>query len=91
MQPYPELKSEEPKDIAKVIKEITRERDSDVTDFTNLTSIFIRGRKVAKVPSASNDVVATDRLGDFNATATYLYILIDNSGAEWRRVALASW
>lgn len=91
MEPYPQLASESPSDMANVLRAISRERGNDISDFKNLTNVFIKGRKVAKVPTASNDVATGDRLGDFNYDADYLYILVDDSGAAWRRVAISSW
>ena len=74
------------------IEQITRTRKDDIAQISNLKNIFVSGRKVGRVPSASNDVIAGDKVGDFNVTATYAYYLIDNAGAgEWRRVAVASW
>lgn len=72
--------------------ELSRVRREDVTKFENLPQVLIQGRKISRTPSASNDVVAGDYVGDINFTASYLYVLIDNSGTPaWRRVALASW
>ncbi len=70
---------------------IQRLRQSDISDFDNLVNRFMSGRKVGKIPSASNDVSTSDRVGDFNYDASYLYILIDNGGAAWRRASLGSW
>ena len=89
MEPYPQIYDKE--NVLDFCKAIARERGNDITDFTNLPNIFMQGRKVQKVPSASNDVAATDRIGDFNYDASYLYLVVDDSGAEWRRVALATW
>jgi len=72
-------------------QELTRTRNEDVKDFTNLSNIFMRGRKVGKIPSGSADIVITDRPGDFNYDANYMYICVDNSGATWRRITLGSW
>lgn len=87
---YDEINSLDQVQIA--LTEIARLRDQDIRDFNNLTNIFMRGRKVEKVPSGAADVAALDRVGDFNYTASYLYILVNNSGTNaWRRVALSSW
>lgn len=90
MQPYPKSTTEET--VVKDVRQIARLRDQDITDRDTFNSIFVNGRKVGKIPSAANDVVATDKLNDINWTASYFYVLIDNSGTpEWRRAALASW
>ena len=88
---YPLVLSENNTDLAAILREMVRIRESDIGNFTNLPNIFMRGRKVSKVPTSSADVTTSDRLGDFNYTASYLYICVDDSGAKWRRVALSSW
>lgn len=93
--PYPFIDaSGEPEDALKEVvefcREIARSREEDIGDFTNLQNIFIKGRKVGKIPANSSDTVG-DRVGDFNYDAAYLYICVDNTGtAEWRRVATGS-
>lgn len=50
------------------------------------------GRRVRRVPSASNDVISGDKIDDFNVTKDYAYFLVDNAGTgEWVRVALTTW
>lgn len=72
-------------------RDIARMRQEDIDDFNNLSNVFMRGRKVGRIPSGSSDIAATDRIGDFNYDASYLYLCVDNSGAAWRRIALGSW
>lgn len=92
LRDYPYWSAETPEDVKTQLRLITNLRKDDITQISNLTNIFIGGRKVGKIPSASNDVTAIDRIGDFNVTATYAYYLINNSGtAEWRRVAVGAW
>jgi len=92
MKLYPTLKDSSVEKIFEWLKFVVRERTQDVQEFSNLKNIFILGRKVGKIPSASNDVAVDDKIGDVNYSATFLYILIDNAGtASWRRVALSSW
>lgn len=92
MKPYPSPRDKSLNGANEMLQYISRERDNDIRDWNNLTNIYMRGRKVGKVPSSSIDVDDSDRLGDFNYTASFYYILVDNSGAaEWRRMALASW
>lgn len=74
------------------MRQVSNLRKDDIAQVDNMTSIFLTGRKVGKVPSSSADVNADDRLNDFNWSASYLYVLIDNSGTpEWRRASLGSW
>ena len=71
------------------LTQISYLRKSDIETIQSLPQVFLMGRKVGRVPSSSTDVISGDRVNDFNWTATYLYILVDNAGTgEWRRVAL---
>ena len=91
MKPYPILKNSTTEGIFEWLKFVVRARSEDIQEFNNIENVFISGRRVGKIPSSSNDVVAADKIGDFNVNATYAYFLIDNSGtAEWRRVAVGS-
>lgn len=92
MKPYPRILNDDIKDLANVLRYIARERDADINDWNNLSQAFVAGRKVGKVPTSSADVADTDRVGDFNFSASYLYLCVNNGGAAaWRRVALGSW
>lgn len=92
MQPYPQNIDTTIESVTDSLRTIARLRAEDITDRNSFPAIFMKGRKVGKLPSSSSDVVASDRVGDFNYTASYLYILVDNSGtASWRRAALGSW
>lgn len=91
LKDYPYWPAETIKDLKEQMREITHTRKDDIALVNNLPNIFISGRKVGKIPSSSADIVPTDRLGDFNYDADYLYIVVDNSGAEWRRASLGSW
>lgn len=92
MQSYPKHITEEPKDLAYVLKIISRLREEDITDRDSFDSVYMRGRKVGKIPIGSSDVIAADREGDFSFDANYMYLLVNNSGtAEWRRISLGSW
>ena len=92
MKEYPYFRTSNEKDVEKLLLAITKERRSDIRAFDNLVNVFISGRRVDKIPTAANDVSADDRLGDFNYSASYLYLCVDNCGTtEWRRTALSSW
>lgn len=89
---YPYWAAETLDDIKSQLRDICNIRKDDITQIQNLASIFMAGRKVGKIPSASNDVDPTDRIGDQNYDQNYLYILIDNAGtAAWRRFTAGSW
>lgn len=93
MENYPTIKhNADTKDLIRFAEDIQRMREKDISDFNNLSAIFMKGRKVGKIPTASIDIATTDRVGDFNYTASYLYIVIDNAGtAAWRRISLGVW
>lgn len=91
MKSYPALLSEQAKDLASAYRYIQRLRDEDVRDFDNLANVYMAGRKVGKIPSGSADVDPEDRFGDFNYDADYLYLVINDSGAAWRRIPLEVW
>lgn len=78
-------------DVIAFCQDVTRKRKDDIGEVDNFANIFISGRKVAKVPTASTDTIDS-RVGDFNYDAAYLYVCVDVAGsAAWRRVALGSW
>lgn len=73
-------------------QDLARCRSEDVAKFANLPQVLLMGRRVERTPSSSADVVSGDAVDDFNWTASYLYVLVDNSGTPaWRRAALANW
>lgn len=80
------------KQVVTVLKQICRFRNSeDVGNFNNLNKIFVLGRTTARVPSSSTDVITGDLVGDFCPTATFLYILVANSGSPvWRRITMGA-
>lgn len=89
MKPYPNINSDS--QLVDFCKNVARKRQDDIAAWNNLSSVFILGRKVDKVPTGSTDTTDS-HVGDFNATASYLYVCVDNTGtAEWRRVAIGSW
>lgn len=87
---YKNIQNETIEDVSAFCREAARLREEDVSDFNNLSNVFMRGRKVDKIPSSSSDI-ADSRVGDFNYDTSYLYICVDNSGtAVWRRVAIGA-
>lgn len=89
---YPYYSAETSEDVQMLLRQITNTRKDDIATISQITSSFISGRKVGKIPSSSADVQVSDKVGDVNYTAGYFYILVDNSGTPaWRRIALASW
>lgn len=92
MKQFPNMVVRNEADLYTLARYILKERTNDINDFNNLQNIFMAGRKVGKIPTGSADVLATDRVGDFNYDASYLYILVDNGGtAVWRRSTLSAW
>ena len=88
MQPYPKTIDPDIDSVTDALRTISRLREEDITDRNTFPAIFMKGRKVGKVPSHSNDVAATDRIGDFNFDTGYLYLYV---GSAWRRIALGTW
>lgn len=89
---YPYWGASNLSEVIEQLRQITSLRKQDITAISQITGSFVSGRKVGKIPSSSADVAASDKVGDVNYTASYLYILVDNSGTPaWRRVALSSW
>lgn len=84
---YPQLTSST--DIPIFLEAVSKERKTDLEDWNNLPSRFLKGRKVGKIPTSSTDVSVEDRLGDINYDASFFYILVyDGSNNVWRRIAL---
>jgi hypothetical protein len=91
MKNFPNIEPKNLTDIQEILRYIQKERRNDINDFNNLNKVFISGRKVGKIPTGASDIQDTDKIGDFNFDADYLYICVDNSGAEWRRATLSTW
>lgn len=81
------------KNIENVVRQIVRTRNfQDIPDRDNFNNIFLQGRSTNRQPSGTADVILTDKVGDFFATASYLYILVNDSGtAKWIRYAGGTW
>jgi hypothetical protein len=90
MKPFPKMQDRTLQEVVKVMEYITKERRNDVADFDNLKNVFMSGRKVGKIPTSPTDIDVTDRVGDFNYDPDYIYLCVDDGGAEWRRTSL-SW
>lgn len=89
---YPYWEAESEADVRTQLRQICNIRKDDISTIGNLPNTFIAGRKVGKIPTSSADVAETDRVGDINYDADYLYIcVLDTGSAEWRRIALGSW
>lgn len=89
---YPYWGAENLEEIREQLRQITNTRKDDISTISQITSSFVSGRKVGRVPSSSADVLVTDKVGDINYTASFLYILVDNAGTPvWRRATLAAW
>lgn len=90
---YPYYPAESMEDVREQLRLITNTRKDDITAISQITGSYMIGRKVGKIPTSSTDVDPdTDKVGDMNYSASYLYILVDNAGTPvWRRTTLASW
>ena len=89
---YPYWSAETLEEVRTQLRQITNIRKDDITQIWNISSQFIMGRKVGRIPTSSANVIDGDRVGDVNWTTSFFYILVDNAGtATWRRVALSSW
>lgn len=92
MNDYPQLVTYSEPEIRELLTSITEERLIDIVNWNNLPNRFILGRKVGKIPTSASDVSVSDRIGDINYDDSYLYLVVDNSGATWARIALdTSW
>lgn len=87
---YPLINTE--KDVVPALRQIQRLREAeDIVDWNNLPQIYMSGRKVGKIPGSSADVTTGDKIGDFNYTASFMYLLVDDSGTPaWRRITLST-
>jgi hypothetical protein len=69
-------------------REVTRIRENDLGDFTDLPKIYVR--KVSREPTSSNNIIEQDKIGDFSFVNGYLYVLLESSGiVKWQRVPLS--
>lgn len=88
MKKFPTIRNTQ-EEIYNLLNYIVKERNNDVRDFDNLKNIFISGRKVTKIPADASDVVATDRVGDFNYDNSYIYLCLNNGvDVVWRTAPL---
>lgn len=89
---YPNVTNPTLADVLTFCLEVARTREQDLQDFYNLPNVFVKGRKVDKVPTGSSDVTDEDRAGDFNYDTSYMYVCVeDGSSVTWRRATLGSW
>lgn len=75
---------------ANQLRQICNLRNDDITTIKNLPQIFVGGRKVGKIPTDSDDVNSTDKIGDqnydYNSGTPYFYILMDDgANGKWIR------
>jgi hypothetical protein len=90
--PYPTPFSPTLESIFNWARSISRIRTDDVGDYTNLPNIYMRGRKVGKVPTSATDIAVDDRIGDFNYDTVYFYFVVDTGGgvAQWRTLPVTN-
>jgi len=92
LKPYPSNVTDDVSSVSDAVRFICRLRKEDITDNDNISSSYMSGRRVGKVPDSSTDIVADDKIGDFNITDSYAYFCVDSGGvAIWRRLSLETW
>lgn len=77
-------------DAKEQLRIICNLRKDDITQVQSLSSQFWQGRSVGKIPADSDDVLASDKIGDlsydYNAGTPYLYLLMDDGAdGKWIR------
>lgn len=91
-QNYPYWPAKTLDDVKNQLLQITTLRKSDISTISQISSSFVSGRKVGKIPTSSTDVQTSDKVGDVSYNADYFYILVSNNGTPaWRRIALSTW
>lgn len=92
MREYPKIIQGNLEEIRTWADFVTEQRTNDVTDFDEVQNRFAGMRKVARIPTATNNVLDTDREGDFTFDNSYMYIATNNGGTlQWNRIALTTW
>lgn len=75
-------------DVISWAKDVTRNRRFDVDDYDLQVA---SSPVIYPAPSSSSDLTGTEKVGDIAVDASYLYIVVDNSGTlEWKRVGVSS-
>ena len=59
MERYQDFFSNNLPEMAKTLRDIVKKRINDVYDFDNLKNVFMSGRSVAKIPTASKSPTKT--------------------------------
>lgn len=75
-------------DVREWMVDVTRKRQFDVVDYDNQVAanpVFFQ-----TPPTSSSDLKGFEKAGDMAADASYLYVVVDNTGLVWRRVAISS-
>jgi len=69
-----------------LLNTIVELRKEDIFEQDSYNEKFLLARKVSRVPSSATDVLATDKVGDWNWTSSFIYILLEISAGvfEWR-------
>jgi hypothetical protein len=91
MNIYPSLSNvPNEREIYDIIGRIIYLRNTeDVDEANNYPRVFLRGRRVTRIPSSSADILSGDKEFDVSYDINYLYICILNGSAlVWRRISL---
>lgn len=94
MKAYPKTVTED--NVLEVVQEILSLRREDIREHNVLRDTKLQGRErtgIRTVPTAFDDVVADDLVGDVVNDGTYLYLLINDDGTKkWNRLNMnVSW
>lgn len=89
---WPVLKGDTPSEIYNWVQEVTRSREEDIGDFDQLPELYMRGRKVGKIPTNADDVTDEDQPADFNYDANYYYLLVETAPntVKWARWSIST-
>ena len=91
MKPYPNKIYNTTEDHTITLDAISRARLEDISEFNNLPNVFMRGRKVGKIPTSSTDISPTDKDGDFNYDETYVYLCVPSgSTVVWKTITYSN-
>lgn len=97
MNDYPNITPDTEDNRTELLRIITRERTNDISEANNYKNVFMRGRRVGRIPSSSSDVLDTDKINDFNiiddgGSVYYYTLVLVGSTPTWGRIDVnTSW
>ena len=76
-------------DVLRAVSDLVRAYNELQAKFQNLPNVFVRGRVIERVPSAFNDTVSGEFIGDQVTDGTGRYEYIDDSGTpKWAKITI---